>query len=224
MSIVDSLLGPWIKRMVQNQYYSHIHVLNEAENLPRWRGLRLVKHPQDVALYAQVVFEKKPDCIIETGTFLSGSANFFGDLLSLTGGKKVITVDIRPIHQQDKFERQPDPHPLVNYILGSSVDGPTVELIKERVADCERIMIVLDSSHEVFHVMRELEIYSKLVSDGQYLVVEDCYAGSGALPPKIAVEAFLKSNSDFERVPLEDQFIFSVTRGGWLTRRMENLP
>ena len=71
-------------------------------------------------------------------------------------------------------------------------------------------MVILDSNHTHEHVLRELELYSSLVTKGCYLivfdtVVEDMPAdffpdrpwGPGD-NPKTAVHEFLKSNCRFE--------------------------
>lgn len=213
------LISNYLKSQVRGQYYQHIHLKNDGANQPRWRGHKVVKYPTDMILYAQVIFENRPDFIIETGTYLGGSAVFFGDLLSLTGGTKVITVDIRPVHLQDCRERQPDAHPFVEYVLCSSVWEETVSCIRERIPAEARTMVVLDSSHAFDHVWRELELYAPFVTEGQYLVVEDCWADrEEPYQPFFAVEQFLKAHKEFEQIPLEEQFIFAVTRGGWLLR------
>ena len=83
-------------------------------------------------------------------------------------------------------------------------------------------MVVLDSDHSRKHVLRELQLYSQVVTPGQYIAVEDCW-GSGERPraPYFAVDDFLKSGqgANFERRPIEEQFLFSVTRDGWLLRK-----
>ena len=76
-------------------HYRYIHTSLNGRREPRWRGIRVVKFPQDLILYAQVIFKRKPEYIIETGTRFGGSALFLGDMLQLVGGKKVYSIDIK---------------------------------------------------------------------------------------------------------------------------------
>lgn len=197
------------------QYYNHLHNPPEGEykNYPRWRGgVLIVKFPQDLLLYAQAIFENKPDYIIETGTWFGGSALFFGDLLLLNGGKGVISIDRRGTHQP--------PHPFVQYIVSNSTDLRMFRRLRGSLKGRGSVMIVLDSNHATDHVERELELYSQLVTPRQYLVVEDCWTRRTEpyLPYK-AVQEFVKKREDFELRHPEDQFIFAVTRDGWLWKK-----
>lgn len=207
----------YLKESARHQYHRHIHAKNNSVNQPRWRGIKVIKNPQDMILYAQVIFENKPTVIIETGTFHGGSSLFFADMLSLFGGKQVITVDLFPIHEQPHFERPPDPHPLITYLLGSSIDDSIIPILQSKISPDDRVMVVLDACHTKEHVAEELRMYAPLVTPGQYLVVEDCYVDrTEPHSPYCAVEDFLKDSACFIRQNLEDQFVFAVTRGGWL--------
>jgi cephalosporin hydroxylase len=179
---------------------------------PLWRGQRADKAPGDLLLYAQTIFKRTPDYIIETGTLYGGSALFFGDMLLLTGGKKVFAVDIGA---KTKTE-----HPMVEYVTGSSVDPAIVEMIRTRVKNA-KTMVILDSDHSKDHVSKELKAYCDIVTPGQYLVVEDSWADNGAKPhfPYYAINEFLESNKNYKRYPNEKQFIFALTRDGWLYKR-----
>jgi len=193
------------------EYYRYIHTYGNGIREPRWRGTRVKKFPQDLILYAQVIFKRTPDFIVETGTHFGGSALFFADMLSLAGGKKFFSIDV-----SDKFN--PPKHPLVEYVLGSSTDPAIVERIRREVAG-GRVMVVLDSDHSTKHVLEELHAYQDVVTPGQYLVVEDCWTRHHRpYAPWYAVEKFLKENRWFRRVNVEKQFLYAVTKDGWLRR------
>jgi cephalosporin hydroxylase len=194
-------------------YYNYISKFNRGEYEPRWRGVRVVKLPTDLILYAQVIFKHKPDWIIETGTRFGGSALFFADMLMLTGGKGVVTIDVKPHHTLKM-------HPLVEYVTRSSTDLREYRKLRSWLKGRGKVMVVLDSDHHTEHVAREMELYSQLVSVGQYLVVEDCWAYKPTpYPPFFAVEEFLAKRDDFERKDLTKQFVFGITRDGWLLRK-----
>jgi cephalosporin hydroxylase len=196
---------------IRDVLYWHIHMNGNGRNEPKWRGVRVVKFPTDLLLYAETIFELKPDWIIETGTAHGGSTLYFADLLSLINAPgKVISIDIKPLGTPE--------HPKIEYVLGSSVDRGIVNDVKSRISG--KVMVVLDSSHKQSHVMRELHFYSGMVTPGQYVVVEDCYTKDGReYPPKLAVDWFLKRvGKRFVLEPKEMKYLFGITRGGWLKR------
>lgn len=197
---------------IRNQYYNWLDAEGTKKNYPRWRGGHIIKKfPQDLILYAQTIFQNKPDWIVETGTYHAGSAYFFGDMLLLSGGKGVITIDIGDKHQP--------PHPMIKYLVGSSIDLKLFRPLRSQLKGRGSVMVILDSSHATDHVARELELYSQLVTPGQYMVVEDCYTRR-AQPyfPYPAVQAFVEKEANFKLEHPEDQFVFAVTRGGWLRK------
>lgn len=209
---------PPITDDIRMQFYAHMHLRNNGKNEPRWRGVQVVKFPADLILYAQTIWTLKPDFIIETGTKYGGSALFFADMLDLFvgGNSRVITVDV---------ESRPLPaHDRITYITGSSSDPVVVEQVKAQMPHVGgritgNVMVVLDSDHSSRHVKRELRLYGPLVTHRQFMVVEDCYMRDQTVKgPGIAVEWYLTKTSKFVREPVEDQFIFAVTRGGWLRR------
>ena len=56
---------------------------------------------------------------------------------------------------------------------GSSTDERIAEQVRSIASSHEKIIVLLDSCHTEEHVLREMEIYSPLVSAGSYLVVYD---------------------------------------------------
>ena len=196
------------------EYYEHVH--DGKGNRPKWRETEVDKFPQDLTLYAQVIFKRKPSFIIETGTAYGGSALFFGDMLLLSGGCRVFSVDVKA--------RNAPSHPFVTYLEGSSVDEEILKHLRNETKDGS-VMVVLDSDHSKKHVLNELNAYADIVTTGQYLVVEDCYTRGPVkgrpeyYHPYLAVEEFLKTNDGFRRYDLEKQFIFAVTKSGWLRKK-----
>lgn len=221
MKLFDAVLHPgqFLRNKLRMQYFEHVHVLDSSRNQPRWRGIKVVKYPSDMILYAQVIFDRKPDYIIETGTFHGGSALFFADILSITGGKGVLTIDVKHVSKQPWLTVPPPEHPLVTYFQSSSINGELIAKLYD-IVEGSSVMVVLDSLHEKHYVAKELEMYAPMVTVGQYLVVEDCWTNSpNPYWPYYAVQEFLAGHPEFERVPLEEQFVFAVTRDGWLLKK-----
>jgi len=198
---------------MRNLFHWHIRRVARSDRTPRWRDVKVIKTPMDLMLYAEVMWECRPDWVIETGTWLSGSALFFADMLKITMGKgRVITIDIGPLATVA--------HPFVEYVKGSSVDPAVVKHVADVVHD-DKVMVVLDSDHRRGHVRKELEVYSNIVSIGQYMVVEDCYnPNRGWWSPKFARDNFLAVDDRFVvENKYDDKYLMNnSTLGGWLRR------
>lgn len=138
-----------------------------------WFGAPIIQLPDDMIRYQEVVFDLKPDVIIETGVAHGGSLIYSASLLRLLGKGRVIGVDIeiRP-HNRARVES----HPLAGMIAlieGSSTAPEIVSQVKERIRPGDKVLVVLDSNHSYDHVTKELAAYSPLVSLGSYIVATD---------------------------------------------------
>lgn len=195
-----------------------------------WMGLPVIQYPQDLIALQEIIFETKPDIIIETGVARGGSLVFFASMLELLGGDgKVIGIDIDiRSHNRKRIEDFPLYH-RIELVEGSSVDEEVVLSVQEFVGSGKRVMVSLDSNHTHAHVLEELRLYSPLVSDGCYCVVfdtvvEDLPAGSSpnrpwdkGNNPKTAVWEFLKCNKDFEiDYTIEDKLLLTAAPDGYL--------
>jgi cephalosporin hydroxylase len=139
-----------------------------------WMGLPIIQFPQDIVALQEIVWEVKPELIIETGIARGGSLIFHASMLELLGGNgRVLGIDVE-IREANRCAIEA--HPMARRIMmveGSSTDPQVVA----HAADCARgkrpIMVVLDSNHTHDHVLGELRAYSPLVTCGSYLVVLD---------------------------------------------------
>lgn len=176
-----------------------------------WLGLPIIQFPQDMVALQEIIWQTKPDIIIETGVARGGSIIFHASMLQLLNqdGKVIgVDIDIRE-HNRKAIEE----HPLsfrINLIQGSSIDQSTVDQVKALLKPTDKVMVVLDSNHTHDHVLKELELYSPFVSQECYLVVLDTIVedtpdelypdrpwGKGN-NPKTAVHAFMKTTDRFQ--------------------------
>jgi len=187
-------------------------------NDTRWRGVSVQKSPFDMWAYQELLYETKPDVIVEAGTFKGGSAYYFASLFDMIGKGRVISLDI---------EEQPNlpQHPRITYIKGSSTDPATIEKVKSLLQPGDRVMVSLDSDHHKDHVLQELRLYSPMVSPGCYLVVEDTHMGGHPILPKHgpgpfeAVQEFMSAKPPFVIDHSREKFLMSFNYGGWLKRQ-----
>lgn len=198
----------------------------------RWLGVPIIQLPTDVMVLQEIVWETRPDVIVETGIARGGSMIFFASLLELLGSGRVIGVeiDIRP-HNRATIEE----HPLalrVDLVEGSSTDPATIGRVRDLVADATNVMVVLDSNHTHEHVLGELQAYAPMVSVGQFLVVADTSVEHLPLPtgerarpwapgnsPHSAMVEYLQSDDGFEADEAYNaKLLMTSTPGGYLRR------
>jgi cephalosporin hydroxylase len=182
----------------------------------KWLGTNVAKWPLDLWVYQEILFNTRPDVIVETGTWFGGSALFLASICDQLSTGRIITIDVE--------EREGRPrHDRITYLSGSSVAPDVVAEVRKRIGGEERVMVLLDSDHSKDHVLAELDAYAPLVSEGCYLIVEDTGVGL-VLPdygpgPAEAVEEFLKRDSSFSVDRGCEKFFITVQPGGYLQRR-----
>jgi len=199
-----------------NLYYNgpqgegHIHMRTY------WMKVPCLKCPLDLWIYQEIIAEAQPDLIIETGTYMGGSALFMAHMLDIIGKGEVVTIDVS--------DDLPMPtHPRIEYVKGSSTD---VNLINSMLAGRpdETRLVVLDSDHSKNHVLEELKLLAPYVSLGSYIIVEDTNInGHPTYPtfgegPYEAVEEFLKINSNFIVDESREKFLMTFNPRGFLKR------
>lgn len=138
-----------------------------------WMGRPVIQLPEDMIRMQEVIFQVKPDVIVETGVAHGGSLIFYSSLCKAMEKGRVIGIDIeiRP-HNRVAIEA----HPLndrITLIEGSSIAPEIVAQIKALVNPGETVLIILDSNHTYAHVYDELEAYAELVTPGSYIVATD---------------------------------------------------
>ena len=173
--------------------------------------------PTRSLVYQEILYDVKPDVIIEAGTYKGDSALYLASIFDPIGKGRVITIDIA------KRENRPV-HDRVTYLLGSSTSDEIVREVESLLRPTDKIMVVLDSDHSAKHVLEELRIYDKYVIPGSFLIVEDGnmngnpilpYSGPG---PGEALGQFLKENSDFEVDKSKEKFLMTFNPNGYLRR------
>ncbi|UCF95540.1 MAG: cephalosporin hydroxylase family protein [Desulfobacterales bacterium] len=195
-----------------------------------WMGRPIIQFPQDIVAMQEIIWEVKPQLIIETGIAHGGSLIFYASMMQAMGidGQVLgIDIDIR-IHNRVEIEK----HSMYKYITmiqGSSIDEEVVNHVYALAAGKSPVLVALDSNHTHQHVMRELELYSPLVTKGSYLVVFDTVVedmpddffrdrpwGKGN-NPKTATREFLMKNDRFAvDTQLVNKLLITVAPEGYL--------
>jgi cephalosporin hydroxylase len=196
----------------------------------------------------EIVWQVRPDVIVETGIAHGGSlilsasllalldlvdATEAGELLDPSHPKRRVVgvdIDIRS-HNRAAIEA----HPLakrIKMIQGSSIDESIVAQVREAIGASERVLVCLDSNHTHDHVLAELRAYAPMVTPGSYCIVFDTVVED--LPneffsdrpwnvgdnPKTAVHQWLPEAPDFEiDTSMAQKLMVTVAPDGFLRRK-----
>lgn len=211
----------WLRRAFEQKYMYNFS----------WMGRPIIQTPVDMMAMQELIWQVKPQVIIETGVAHGGSLLFYASLLELLGEGEVVGIDIDiRAHNRAAIEAHPMSKRL-HLVQGSSTAPEVIEQVRGRVAGKQRVMVCLDSNHTEAHVLAELEAYSTLVTPGSYLVVfdsvvEDLSPGFFADRPwdvgdnpKTAVRKWLPTHPEFaiDR-DFENKLLLTVCPDGFLKR------
>jgi len=198
-----------------------------------WMGRPIIQYPQDMIAMQEIIWELKPDLIIETGIAHGGSLIYYASILELIGKGEVLGVDI-DIREHNRAEIEK--HPMskrIKMIQGSAIDPAIVEEVKQHATAKDTVLVVLDSNHTHAHVLAELQMYSPFVSLNSYIVVYDTiveklpenYLPGHVRPwgvgdnPYTAVTAFIQENDSFQiDAAINNKLLISVAPDGYLKR------
>ncbi len=182
-----------------------------------WLGTQVLKCPLDLWLYQEIIVAYKPDLIVETGTYMGGSAKFLASICDIIDHGQIVTIDIE--------ERAGRPeHSRITYLTGSSIAEDTKSEVMKIATGKDRVMVILDSAHEKSHVDAEIDAYKDLVQLGGYLVVEDTHLNGNPIRsdfgpgPMESVNDFLKSTNDFKIDPMGEKLLMTFNPRGLLKR------
>lgn len=227
----------WLNRANAQKYSYHFE----------WMGRPVIQYPQDMAIMQELIWEIKPDLVIETGIAHGGSIILSASMLALLdmcdaiekketmdpskSARKVlgIDIDIRE-HNRKAIESHPM-YSRIKMIEGSSTSEEVINEVKKVAGDYKKVLIFLDSNHTHEHVLNELKLYAPLTSVGSYCVVfdtviedlpEDMFPdrpwGKGD-NPKTAVWEYLKTHPEFEiDKSIQHKLQITVAPDGFLKR------
>ncbi len=198
-----------------------------VNNKSYWLGIRIIQTPMSLREYQQVIWEVKPDLIIETGIRFGGSLVFSASMLILLEAcgeienGEVVGIDIVKRNLKLPLSEK------ITILQGSSTEQDIITKLMDYIFEHKKVLVFLDSNHTHDHVLTELKTYSQLVNIGSYVIVEDTgledvdyykpvwikkgwVKGSN---PKTAVWEFLEHNDNFV---IDERF--TVHPDGYLKR------
>ncbi len=176
-----------------------------------WLGIPTIQFPSDLLVIQELIYNYKPDIIIETGVAHGGTLIFYSSIMTLIKKKfKIYGIDIKI---KDKNKYRILNHPIaknIKLIEKSSTDNDLLVFFKKKIKN-KKTLIFLDSNHSHDHVLNEIKLFSNFIKKNGYLVVMDTTTefvnqkhvnkgrnfGKGN-SPYTAVKEFLGKNKNFK--------------------------
>jgi cephalosporin hydroxylase len=176
-----------------------------------WAGVPIIRLPDDIVVFQELVWEYRPQRIIETGIARGGSLLLDAAMQRMAGLEpSVLGIDIAIYpHTRELLKG----HPLsagIQMLESDSTVGTAVDAARDFLGDAERALLVLDSNHTHDHVLAELRALAPLLPVGSYVlvadtIVEEFPAGhyqdrpwDRGNNPMTAARAFVAERDDFE--------------------------
>ena len=229
------------------QAFMHASINHKYSYNFSWLGRPIIQYPQDMVAMQELIWQVRPDLIIETGIAHGGSLILSASMLALLdysdaaqAGKTLepkasqrrvlgVDIDIRA-HNRTAIEAHPLAHKII-MIQGSSVALEIIGQVHQIAKGFKKVLVFLDSNHTHAHVLAELQAYAPLTSKGSYCVVFDTIIEDlpdNVFPdrpwrrgnnPNTAVTEYMQAHSEFEiDKTIENKLLITVAPGGYLKR------
>ena len=170
-----------------------LQTVDKGHHKVTYRGVKTIKCPFDFVIYQMIVFEVKPDLIIEIGANLGGSALYLADLLNILNKGEVHTIDIT-----NRIDPLALAHPRIKF-FGNGYDGYDIDLAKKY----DTILVIEDAIHMYKDTLNALKKFGSLVTKNSYFIVEDGIVDALGMSeqfeggPLRAIREFMNVNSDY---------------------------
>lgn len=179
--LLQSLSRDWLEVSMEREY-----VYNFS-----WLGRPIIQYPQDMVAMQELIWQVKPDLIIETGIAHGGSIILSASMLAMLDYCEAVEtdktldprathrrvlgldIDIRS-HNRSAIEAHPMSH-RIDMIQGSSIAPEIIAQVHEIAKGYKKVLVFLDSNHTHEHVLAELEAYAPLTGRNSYCCVFDTF-------------------------------------------------
>ena len=160
----------------------------------RYRGIRMMKNPFDLALYMMILDDLKPRTIIEIGSAFGGSGKFFLDQTKLRRlGTKIWSLDVNPVTNKNETN--------LTFLAGDVHRLEDSELPTVLATAARPLLVIEDGPHTYEGSLAALNFFAPHMLAGDLIVVEDGnlrdlgrgYYGLKNGPHR-AIRSFLKAN------------------------------
>lgn len=158
-----------------------------------YKDVPIIKCPFDYVICQMILWEVKPDLIIEIGTNRGGSALYFADILDMIGHGEIHTIDI-----EDIVYAEVKNHKRIKFFTSGYADYDL-----SYTQGFNSILVIEDGSHTYKDVKTSLNKFNSVVSKNSYFIIEDGildklgwkneYNGG----PNKAIKEFISENNSY---------------------------
>lgn len=136
-------------------------------------GLPVIQMPEDIVITQEILWKTKPKFVIEAGIAWGGSLAIYAAFQEIVGHGKTFGIDVTiPQHNRAAILDIPVGH-RIELIEGSSTDPEVFDYISSQIGDNDDVLVVLDSNHTHEHVLKELNIWSRILKPGNFMIISD---------------------------------------------------
>lgn len=231
------LAGP-VEELLDARLDEYWHTRSATALLDTYADLPIVKFPEDLRVYEQLLWDMRADTVIEIGTFAGGSALWFRDRLRVqraygrtSAAPLVISIDVST-EQAAEALRAVDTafDDEITVVEGDVTDAELPERVAALLGPDRRAFVVEDSAHVYETTLAALQGFARFVPPGGWFVVEDGVVDvervrfpdwpTGVMP---AIADWLASPdaSGFRQRRDAERYILTCHPGGWLQRVSE---
>jgi cephalosporin hydroxylase len=176
-----------------------------------WCGVSIIKHPDDIVLQQEIIWDLKPARVIETGVARGGSLVLSASLMTIAGkAPKVLGLDIQILPHAYQALNQWLDDGSIELFEGDSTSNESINRVKSFLNQVtEPCLLILDSNHSHQHVLKELLLLTPLLPIESVVIVADTIVeempenhypnrpwGRGNNPSS-AIRQFLELSGDF---------------------------
>ncbi len=136
-----------------------------------YHGIKTLKCPLDFWVYQEIIFDLKPDVIIEIGNYNGGSTLALAHIFDTLNKGKIIGID----KNHDNVQPIVRDHPRISLITEDACSA--FKKVKNSIKEGEKVLIIEDSSGTYENTLNVLRTFSPLVTKGSYFIVEDGIPG-----------------------------------------------
>jgi cephalosporin hydroxylase len=137
-------------------YYGHQKIT--------YKGVQAIRCPFDFVMFQMIVFEVKPDLIIEIGSNEGGSALYLADLMQSFG----LSGEIHSIDINDSAVKNLKNNPNIK-VFTNGWEAYDLEHCK----GFNKILVIEDAAHTYECTIGAIKKFAPVVSKDSYLIVED---------------------------------------------------
>jgi cephalosporin hydroxylase len=142
-------------------------------------GIPLLKFPEDLRVYEQLLWETRTNVVVELGSHLGGSALWFRDRLRTfqrydrIREPMVISIDVETARACESAATVDSSLESITFLEHDVLDPKLYERVRQVVPEDAMCLVVEDTAHTYETTRAALESLAPLVRPGGLFVVED---------------------------------------------------